>query len=88
MLSATMPKKRKPSRKPVLVMLAPEDYDRLAELCRERGQNRADFLRAAIGAADKIPVINTRPLSGACLERHKARLRRERAAQRRGKREV
>ena len=85
MLPATMPKKRKPSRKPVLVMLDPEDYDRLAELCRKRGQNRADFLRAAIQVADKVPVINTRPLSGACLERHKAKVRREKAAKRRGK---
>jgi hypothetical protein len=70
-------------RKGVTVFLSMDDYDRLAAICKSRGQSRADFLRAAMQVADKVPSLKTRPLVGACLEKHKTRLRRVQAAQRR-----
>ena len=73
----------KTQRKAVTVFLSLKDYDQLTAICKERGQSRADFLRAAMQVAEKVPNLNTRPLAGICLEKHKARLRRERAAERR-----
>lgn len=70
---------------PVMVKLSREDFDKLTEICKERGQSRADFLRGAIEVHKKIPVIKTRPLSGACLDRHLARVEREKREKRRKK---
>ena len=76
----------KSQRKAVTVFLSLKDFDRLTAICKGRRQSRADFLRGAMEVADKVPNINTRPLAGACLEKHKARLKRERAARRRRER--
>lgn len=81
-----MPKKPTPPNPPtwqrkksVTVFLDAEEFDLLARLCEERGQTRADFLRAAMHAADRIPATRTEwPLAGAVLEKHKAKVRRER----------
>ena len=72
-----MEKSKRRSARAVLVYLSDEDADRLAAVCKERGQSRADFLRAAIRVADKVPADKTPRLFGACLERHRARVRRE-----------
>ena len=74
------PSHKDPDKKPVTVFLRTQEYEALAAICAERGQTRADFLRAAIQVADKVPIIHTRPLSGACLELHKAKVRREKRA--------
>lgn len=73
-------------RFPVTVMLSEEDFSRLTQICKVRGQSRADFLRGAIGVHEQVPVIKTRPLSGACLERHLARLEREKVQEARNRR--
>jgi hypothetical protein len=64
---------RDPAKRPVMVHLDPEDFDRLTELCERNGVTRADFLRSAIEVADTIPLLQTRPLTGVCLERHVAK---------------
>jgi hypothetical protein len=63
----------------VSMLLNAEDHARLTELCQSRKQSKADFLRGAMLAHEVIPVIKTKPLSGACLDKHQARLKRERA---------
>ena len=76
-----IPSHKDPKKRPVSVFLRVEEFEALAALCEARGQTRADFLRAAIQVADRIPIIHTRPLSGACLELHKAKVRRDQRAQ-------
>ncbi len=71
---------RDPDKRPVMVHLGSEDFERLTEICEEHGISRADFLRSAIAAAETIPLLQTRPLTGVCLERQKARLAREKRA--------
>lgn len=70
-------KKAKEKKRPVTVFLNDEHFDRLTEICKSRRQSRADFLRGAIKVDKKVPVLRTRPLAGACLERHLKRLQRE-----------
>lgn len=74
-----MAKSNAERKRPVTVFLDRSDFEKLREICERRGQSRADFLRAAISVAKSVPATKTRPLSGACLERHLARLRREKA---------
>ena len=82
----TTPIHKDKKKRPVTVFLSLEDYDKLAQVCTANGISRADFLRSALAVHPRIPMINTRPLSGACLQRHKARLAREmRAARNRDK---
>lgn len=75
-----------PKKHPVTVMLASEDYETLAVICSKRGQSRADFLRGAITVPEAIPVLKTRPLVGACLQKHQDRLKREQSERRARKR--
>jgi hypothetical protein len=75
-----IPSHKDPEKRAVTVYLRVEEFEALAALCEARGQTRSDFLRAAIEVADRVPIINTRPLSGACLELHKAKVRREKRA--------
>ncbi len=70
------------NRYPVMVYLSREDFEKLSRVCEERGQTRADFLRSALDVPEKIPAKKTRPLSGACLDRHLARLEREKREKR------
>lgn len=81
-----MPRSPKPEKLPVTVFLSREDYDRLAAICKERGQSRADYLRSAIKVPDAIPVLQTRPLTGACLDKHLARVAREKRGRKSSKR--
>lgn len=74
---------RNPNKRPVTVFLDKKAFDKLTRLCADRGISRADFLRGAVEVADRVPSMKTRPLTGICLERHKKRLRREKAAARR-----
>ena len=80
--------KRKAANPVVLlsVSLRRSELDRLTEICAARGQTKTDFVRAAIGVAAKVPNTKTpRPLTGACLELHKAKVRRDaRRAKRKG----
>ena len=66
------------ARRPVMVFLSQEDYDRLTKICESRQQSRADYLRAALTVPSAIPNFNSRPLVGICLDRHRAKLKRER----------
>lgn len=60
------------------VSLRQSERDRLTEICAERGQTKSDFVRAAIGVAASVPATKTpRPLVGACLENHRAKVRRD-----------
>jgi len=68
----------------VLVHLKREEYDRLEEICKERGISRADFLRGAIQSAEKIETPKTRPVTGIAKKRQQARLRREKRASAKG----
>ena len=70
----------RPKRHVVLVMLSTADFDWSNSIRRGRRQKRADFLRGALQVADREPNINTRPLVGACLGKHRARLGREKRA--------
>lgn len=70
------------ARFPVMVYLTREDFETLSAVCEERGQSRADFLRSALKVHERIPAEKTRPLTGACLERHLARLEREKREKR------
>ncbi len=82
----TTPIHKDKNKRPVTVFLSLEDYDKLARVCADNGVSRADFLRSALAVHQRIPMINTRPLSGACLQLHEARLAREmRAARKRDK---
>lgn len=63
----------------VTISLRQSERERLNAICAERGQGKSDFVRAAIGVAAKVPDTRTpRPLTGACLELHKAKVRRDR----------
>ena len=76
----------RPGKRVVTVYLSEQDFARLDSICKAREQSKADFLRGAMQVHRKIPVLNTpRPLVGACLDNHKARLRREKRAARKGK---
>lgn len=70
----------------VSMLLSAEDHARLSAICEARGQSKADFLRAALEVHESVPNINTRPLSGACLEKHRAKQRRDKARERRARR--
>ena len=70
----------------ISMLLRREEFDRLAGLCKERGQSRTDYLRASLLVPEAVPNINTAPLRGACLDKHLARLQREkRRAGRKGR---
>ena len=70
----------------ISMLLRREELDRLAELSKERGHSRTDYLRAALLVPEAVPVIKTAPLRGACLDKHLARLEREKRERRRAKR--
>ena len=67
------------------MVLRRTEFDRLTSICKRRGQSMTDFLRGAIKAHRQVPNINTRPLSGACLQKHLDRLEREKRTRRRRK---
>lgn len=71
------PTHKNPRKRPVTIFLDLADFEKLTATCLERGISRADFLRCALAAAEKIPTRKTRPLSGACKAKHEARIRRE-----------
>ena len=75
--------KSAPSRTGICILLKPEEHQRLTTICKDRGQSKADFLRAAIEVHELVPVVKTRPLVGACLDKHLARLEREKRDRRR-----
>lgn len=64
-------------RFPVTIMLDRARFDALTAICEDYGISRADFLRSAIANHEHVPAVRTRPTTGICLERHKARIRRE-----------
>ncbi len=66
------------AKKGFCILLSWEDHARLDALCRARRQSKADFLRSAMTVAEAVPLLRTKPLSGAALDRHLAKLRRER----------
>jgi len=70
--------KSRPNKRSITVFLDEEDYQVLSRKCQERKQSRADFLRSAVRNSDRVPFLNTRPLTGACLARHLAHLKMER----------
>lgn len=74
-----------PRRRPVTVFLSTADFNELARVIEARGQSRADLLRDAIHHADVLPIESKRRLSGACLVRQQARLRREKRAAKKGR---
>jgi len=68
----------------VTVFLNEADHRRLKRVCGRRGQTVSDFLRSAIRHGQDLRIVKSKqPLSGACLERHNARLARERKSKRR-----
>lgn len=83
MKKETQPKPE--AKKGVLIVLSQADYERLTEICMARHQSRADFLRGAMDVHEAIPLVNTRKLQGACLQKHLARLEREKQEKRTGK---
>lgn len=75
-----------PARRTVTISLTISDHERLDALCKARAQSKADFLRGAMAVAERVPIIKTKPLSGSALDRHKAKVARERREARRQQR--
>ena len=74
----------KPEKKIFTSMLLTRvEHDRLNSICKDRSQSKVDFFRGAMQVPDLIPLVHTYKLSGVCLERHLARLKREKREARR-----
>ena len=70
-------------KRSITVFLSEIDFERLDTICKDRSQSRADFLRAAMQIHEQVPMLNTRPLVGACLAKHLKKVEREKKAGRR-----
>ena len=82
----TMKRGDEKKRRAITVLLSAVDVDLLEKRCAERGQSKSDFFRSAIRHGEELPIVHSKqPLAGACLDKHLARLAREKRKDRRHK---